>query len=238
MNFTVPPKKASLTQSAVIFGLTALILATLLFCLCSTTSKSFAPGVDPYEAGLGALEQYDTNRDGKISGPELDAAASLKSNLAKIDLDNDNAVTADEIAARIRFWQTTKLFKVPAPVRCIVFHNKQLLVGAEVKLVPEKFMRDMIKTAKGKTSFNGVADLNLENREPGDPPGVGPGFYRVEITKEGQEIPAKYNTKTILGVDTSMDNPAVYRGLRFVLEYDEPKKDAKKGISLKMKNGN
>jgi hypothetical protein len=30
-------------------------------------------------------------------------------------------------------------------------------------------------------------------------PGVAQGFYRVEITKAGENIPAKYNTATILG---------------------------------------
>ena len=40
----------------------------------------------------------------------------------------------------------------------------------------------------------------------GDDPGTGmcPGFYRVEITK-GNEIPAKYNTATILGEEVAGD---------------------------------
>ena len=32
-------------------------------------------------------------------------------------------------------------------------------------------------------------------------PGLSPGFYRVEITKEGDNIPAKYNTATTLGLE-------------------------------------
>ena len=34
---------------------------------------------------------------------------------------------------------------------------------------------------------------------PDDVQGVPPGFYRVEITKAGEQIPAKYNTATTLG---------------------------------------
>lgn len=32
-----------------------------------------------------------------------------------------------------------------------------------------------------------------------------PGFYRVEITKDGLNIPAKYNTETILGTEISYE---------------------------------
>jgi hypothetical protein len=34
---------------------------------------------------------------------------------------------------------------------------------------------------------------------PDDPKGVAPGFYRIEITKAGDNIPAKYNSETTLG---------------------------------------
>jgi hypothetical protein len=34
-----------------------------------------------------------------------------------------------------------------------------------------------------------------------DPKGIPLGFYRIEVTKDGESIPAKYNTETILGID-------------------------------------
>lgn len=206
------------------------ILALLFVGGCSRGPKSFAPEIDPYAAAVAAVAQYDANGDGLISGLELDKAASLKSNLDKIDSDGDKALSADEIAARIRYWQKTKQLRTRTPIRCMVFHNKDILLDADVKLLPEKFLGDRMKIAKGKTGFNGVAVLNAENPDPGDPPGVGPGFYRVEITKTGEEIPAKYNTETILGIDTSMDNPDMYKGVRFLLEYEIPKKGQKKGL--------
>jgi hypothetical protein len=191
---------------------------------CTKSPNSYLPQLDPDAAAKAAIEQYDADYDSRIAGAELDRVGSLKSNLAKLDTNSDKAVTADEIAERIRYWQTAGMRGTRWPVRCMVFHNKQILAGAEVKLVPEKFLGGHMKTASGKTAFNGVAVIKTENPEPGDLPGLGPGFYRVEITKPGEEIPAKYNTETILGIDTTMDNPALYAGVRFALEYEEPKK--------------
>ena len=60
-------------------------------------------------------------------------------------------------------------------------------------------------TATGKTDQNGMAMLSIPTSGPGDPPGVAPGFYRVEITKDGEKIPAKYNTETIFGQEVALD---------------------------------
>jgi hypothetical protein len=186
---------------------------------CSKTPKSYAPVVDPIAAADAAVKQYDADKNGKISGPELDQAASLKFNLNTIDSNHDQALTAQEIADRIRFWQTDKLVSGRSPVRCTVFRNKKVLANAEVKLVPEKFLGDALKIAKGKTDPNGTAILMTENAAPDDPPGVGPGFYRVEITKSGESIPAHYNVKTTLGVEVSLDNPALQKRIHFDLKY-------------------
>jgi hypothetical protein len=211
-------------RNAIRFQILSCIVALILVGGCSKSPKNFAPRIDPATAGKAAIEQYDADYNSRISGKELEQAASLNSNLEKIDLNNDKALSADEIAQRIRYWQNTKQLWSRTPILCMVFHNKELLADAEVKLVPEKFLGEGVKPAKGKTSFNGVAVLYADNPDPGDPPGVGPGFYKVEITKPGEPIPAKYNTNTILGLDTSMDNPAMYKGVRFVLEYEQPKK--------------
>jgi hypothetical protein len=211
-------------RNAIAYNILSCIVSLILVGGCSKSPKNFASMVDPAAAGKAAIEQYDTDYNSRIEGKELEAAGSLKSNLEKIDLNGDKAITADEIADRVSYWQSSKQLWSRTPIRCMVFHNKELLADAEVKLVPEKFLGDKLKAAKGKTSFNGVAILHAENHDSGDPLGVGPGFYKVEITKAGEAIPAKYNTNTILGIDTSMDNPAMYNGVRFVLEYEQPKK--------------
>jgi hypothetical protein len=206
--------------NATLFGLPAACWAVIFLGGCGIkTSKSYAPEVDPAAAGKAALAQYDANKDGKISGAELDKVASLKSNLEKIDLNNDKALTAEEIADRIRSWQTDKLLGSRSPINVRVFHNRKPLVGAEVKLVPEKFLGETMKTIQGTTGPTGTATLLIKGPAPEDPPGVGPGFYRVEITKPGERIPAIYNTKTTLGLDTSIDNPTLGEGALFILKY-------------------
>jgi hypothetical protein len=197
----------------------AAIVALISVGSCSKNSKMYGPDVDPAAAGKAAIVQYDANRDGKISGPELDQVPSLKSNLANIDMDHDGALTAEEIAERIRLWQTDQKFGSRMPIHCTVYHNKARLADAEVILVPERFLGKKMKIVKGKTVTNGAAVFMAENLQRGEPPGVAPGFYRVEITKAGADIPARYNTHTALGLDTSTDNPVISKGIHFVLKY-------------------
>ena len=70
-----------------------------------------------------------------------------------------------------------------------------------MKFVPEEFLGSNMIVATGETDQNGMAS-NVSIPTSGkqsDPPGVPQGFYRVEITKSGLNIPAKYNTQTVLG---------------------------------------
>jgi len=207
------------TCNKTIWRLQAAILAIIIAGGCSNKPKPYAADIDAVAAGYAALREYDDNTDGKISGAELEKAASLKSNLAIIDTDKDSAASSDEITDRIIYWQKTNMLRSRTPMHCTVYHNQKFLAGADVKLVPEKFLGDKMKAAKGRTNANGVAVLAMEDAQPGDPPGVSPGFYRVEITKSGEDIPAKYNTKTILGLDPTPDNPLIRKGIRFDLDY-------------------
>ena len=63
-----------------------------------------------------------------------------------------------------------------------------------------------------------MADLAAEARRRRSGRWNEPGFYRVEITK-GNEIPAKYNTETILGQEVAADVAGISSRLVFELEY-------------------
>jgi len=176
--------------------------------------------MDAVAVGAEAIKQFDANHDGKLSGKELEKCPGLKAAIAQIDRSGKGEITAKKIAARIKAWQDSKLGRMS--LGCAVMHNGEPLEGAEVKFVPEKFLGKNVKTAKGKTDANGMAMLSVPTRATGglrEPPGVAPGFYRVEITKAGEKIPAKYNTETIFGQEVAMDAKGIQEGIKFDLKY-------------------
>ena len=172
------------------------------------------PKTDAAAAGAEAIRLYDADHDGKLSGEELDKCPGLKAAIDNIDRSGNGEITAEKITARIRAWQDSRLARMS--LGCRVTHNGVPLAGAEVKFVPEKFLGENLKTATGKTDANGLA--MIATPESG-PPGVAPGFYRVEITKAGEDIPAKYNTETIFGQEVAVDAKGVREGIRFDLKY-------------------
>jgi hypothetical protein len=174
------------------------------------------PAINASAAGKEAVAMFDADKDGKIDGAELDKCPGLKAALSKVDPSNQG-VTADMVTARIEAWQKSKLGRMS--LSCRVTHNGQPLAGAEVNFVPEKFLGTNIQTAKGKTDTNGMAMLSVPTKGQGDPPGVAPGFYRVEITKQGDNIPAKYNTETTLGQEVALDAKGIQEGINFDLKY-------------------
>jgi len=189
--------------------LVAASLSLTVVAGCFGTMKRISPTkVNAASAAAEAMTMYDANKDGKISGVELDKCPSLKA----LGRDSkDGAITAEVIEARITQWQASKTGRVPTGVA--VLHNGKGLADASVKLVPEKFLKD-IATATGKTDGHGATDVTVPTAVLGEPKGASLGFYRVEITKDGESIPAKYNTETMLGVavvgETSVSFNLVY----------------------------
>jgi hypothetical protein len=157
------------------------------------------PSYDPEAMGRAAVKQYDRNGNGTIEGAELDACPGLKRSLAAVDKNGDKAVSADELADRFKAYQSTGVGAVNVP--CKVTLNGNTLEGATVTFVPEDFMLGTVKGASGKTDANGYADLAPE----GGGIGVPLGFYKITVTKDGESIPARYNTLTTLGAEVNAD---------------------------------
>jgi hypothetical protein len=163
--------------------------------------RLYPPKIDPVAAGKQAIEKFDVNKDGKISGDELDQVPSLKISLPdKVA----QGITAEDIATRIRQWQETKVGLIGS-VSCLVVRGGKPVEGAEVKFVPEAFLGPNMPTCLGTTGFDGNALMSKPVPSPDDLPGVPPGVYRVEITKPGEDIPAKFNSQTIYGVEIAPD---------------------------------
>ncbi len=199
------------------FSVAAVVLVTILAAGCSRRpSRVHPPSIDAGSAGREAMRQYDLNNDGRISGDELDKAPSLKAGLARLDTDGDGAVTASDVAARVRAWQESKVGRMS--VVLTILAGGRPLEGATVTLDPEAFLGSNIQPATGVTDASGIVMPTIDLRGD-DPPGVAPGFYLVRITKDGMNIPAMYNTETTLGLELAQDAVELEEGITFDLRW-------------------
>jgi hypothetical protein len=175
------------------------LLLVLTGCGTSAPSRVVAETPDS-SAPSKAMELYDANHDGVLDAKELEKVPGLK---AYVDRTKSGKISADQIAARIKEWADSKAGRVSVAVR--ITHNGKPLPGAKVAAVPEKFLGGTIPAGEGVTSSQGMTSLASPYAKDPSVRGMAPGFYRVEITKEGEKIPAKYNTETTLGIEAALD---------------------------------
>lgn len=185
---------------------------------CSNTPPRVPqPGINP-NAGSDAMKQYDSDGDGKIAGEELDKAPAIKAALKNLDTNGDGGVSADEIDARIAAWKESKLGRTGIMIS--ITRNGAPLEGATVKLIPEKFLGENIQPAQGTSDEWGVVMPKIASQDDADfGDGMQVGLYRAEITKSGEEIPAKYNTQTELGFEVAQDMAGAEEGIHLDLKY-------------------
>jgi hypothetical protein len=182
----------------------------LLFVTCSAligcggaAPPRVFPELPDASAASKAMELHDTNHDGFLDAKELEKVPGLKAALKQVDTDRDGKVSQQEIADRIKSWADSRAGRVP--IRLRITRNGRPLVGAKVVFVPEKFLGANMKSGTGTTSETGSVYASSPTAANSKVYGLSPGFYRVEITKDGETIPARYNTETTLGVEASRD---------------------------------
>ena len=141
------------------------------------------PTINAAAAGVMAIQQYDANKDGKISGEELTKCPSLNALAAK----HNGAVTAEDIADSIKAWQRTKIAR--AAYRCTIKHNGKPLDGAVVTYAAEKFLQTDIPPGSGRTGDDGSAEISVPlscaGRAAGD-------FFRV-LSRPNHEERREYS---------------------------------------------
>ena len=185
---------------------TFMLLGVVMVVLVSTgcwrgPARVKPPGIDALQAGEKAMEMYDGDGDGVVKGHELEAAHSLRNSMQTLDQNNDMGVDAEEVTARIKQWQESRVGLMP--MRCKVRLNGRPLAGATVTFEPEKFLGDTIQTARGETNQQGLVFVCISGRRP---TGIACGFYLVKISKKNGEtetVSAKYNTQTRLGAEVT-----------------------------------
>lgn len=200
----------------------ATLLATLIGC-GAPSNWIEPPAYDAEQSAAKAMELYDQNSDNSLDSEELQSVPGLQAALKTVDADGNGEVSEEEIANRIRSWQSHNAGLTS--ILCEVSMGGQPLQGATVTFEPESFLGDDIKTAVGETTRYGQVSPSIpkENRPtPETPSGLQLGFYRVRITRErnGEEtIPSKYNKETVFGQQVAPDDPAVIsRSIHFQIK--------------------
>ena len=169
------------------------------------------------EAASRAMQLYDTNLDGFLDPKELEKVPGLRAAIKQVDTNHHGKISQQEIADRIKSWSDSNVGRIQ--VVCRVTHNGKPLAGAKVVFVPEKFLGGRLQSGSGTTSATGYASIASPNTAEPSVKALSPGFYRVEITKDGEKIPAKYNTATTMGAEVAVDSESTKVGLRFDLQY-------------------
>jgi hypothetical protein len=182
---------------------------------CSGQASRLQPDAVAPEAAQKAMELYDANGDGFLDAAELEKCPGLRAALKQIDTSGSGKISAAEIATRIQFWKDSGLGRTG--INVMVRHHGVPLPGAKVVFVPESFLGDNLRGGEGVTNDHGLATISAAGLGANDLPGLSPGFYRVQITKEGADIPAKYNTATTLGQEVAPD--VLRNGVHFNLTY-------------------
>lgn len=195
-----------------IYALGMLLVFSGLSGCGSSGPPRIVPDLPDASAADKAMELYDTNRDGFLDAKELEKAPGLKAALKQ----KDGKISKEEIAERIKGWADSHFGRVRVP--CRVTHNGIPLGGAKVTFVPETFLGGTLQPGSGTTSVTGDVNVSCASGADSPVPGLSLGFYRVEITKAGENIPAKYNTETTLGAEVTGGYEA-RNGLKFELEY-------------------
>ena len=198
-------------------GLCGILLLSALVGCGPAVALWVLPELPASDAASKAMELYDANHDGFLDEKELEKAPGLRAAIKEVNTAHNGKISQQEIAARIQSWADSRAGRVT--FTCRVLRNGKPLVGAKVQFVPERFLGDAIQSGSGKVSKSGVATIN--SPYPDDPKvgGLSPGFYRVLITKDGEKIPAKYNTETTLGAEAANGSQADQHGMKFDLEY-------------------
>jgi len=177
--------------------------------VCSSCSKKSGGRINPpnynSNAGSAAIDAYDTNRDGVISGSEFDRVPGLLASLRQVDSNDDKSISADEIDARIKNWLESRIGE--SPVRCSVTFDGTPLEDAVVLFEPEAFLGSNVHPASGTTGDAGVAGMSMVKEHLADPTfgGVANGWYKIRVTSGTKSIPAIYNTETTPGCEVAMD---------------------------------
>jgi hypothetical protein len=169
-------------------------LTIFAFAGCGSSATLPTASYSPGNVAAEAMTMYDANKDGKLDAAELKKCPGLAGSLAEIDTNNDKAIDAGEIAARIASYTTSGTKFRDAPTRVVRRGNP--VAGVTVTLEPEKFMLGAIKPASGVSNESGEVTMQTEGVSF---PGAQIGFYQITVSQ-------KTASGKVLGVEVAPSN--------------------------------
>ena len=193
-----------------------IVLASIPFLLgCNSGPPALdAPSLDPAVAAGEAIRLYDKDGDRKLDTSELEACPGLAFAIKVYDTDGDGMISEDEITSRLSSFVDVNVALNRLSAKVLL--DGRPLGDAEVRFIPEPYLGEEIKPAFGKTRKGGNASMAVavedlpENQKKIR--GIHTATFRVEITHPEKDIPARYNTETTLGYETTPGNPyAVFK---------------------------
>lgn len=212
-------------RASLLLGIVFLLVAGGLGCSRRPRPPKW-PKLKPAQAARKAMEQYDTNRDGKLDAEELKQSPPLADAMipfewedhSPIDANGDGELTEKEIRERMAAWLRGHMV-VCTQSTAVTLDGKDL-EGATVTYEPEEFLGPAVQPTSDVTGQYGYCYPPGQDEKF---PGIYIGLYRVRISKivDGKEtIPERYNTKTILGKEIADDAPSTHRLLEYRLTSD------------------
>jgi hypothetical protein len=196
-----PSRLNSTARSTVAYSAAPWALVAVAWMLgCSRgPARIAAPEWDPSEQASAALESLDADSDGKLQEAELAEAPGLAAGAKHIDEDGDGAVSVDELRTRFEMFESAGIaLRTPS---FVVKYRGRPLAEADVRFIPEPFLKDVVEPAHGKSDADGSV---LPTGPIEGVVGMRPGYYRVEVSSPRVELPAKFNSSTTLGVEVPL----------------------------------
>jgi len=153
------------------------------------------PKYDPDAVARAALSEFDKNGNGSVEPGEAQACPALAGAFAAVDANSDRRLTVDELRKRVEAYAASTTGSVE--VGCIVELDGAPLDGATVTFIPEACMGQAVKPAVGTTNeFGRCAEYQIDGKTYR---GIAPGLYKIQVTRDGAAIPARFNAQTVLG---------------------------------------
>lgn len=176
-----------------------LLALGLIACGCSNSPPRVeAPSWAPQRIADRVIEQFDNNADSAISRDEAEAAPGLAAGFHRIDKNQDDQLSREEIQQRFALYKKLGTGLVSRTFQVVL--NGRPLRDTQIVFLPEYFQGGVIQPAQGMTDSTGIVVPRTEGQ---DIPAMQIGFYRVQIDSQDSAAKQPPEASALVGVEVS-----------------------------------